>query len=127
LRGIGHNALHDRCYIPTELLIESDCSTEQLMRSCREVLTGQSKQLPTNVREVTYRLASQASIHLQKAQTILTTNRLDNNRTSHLFLPAEVISRYLNQLQRIDFDVLNRSVRSRDGLLPIYLWWKTFR
>lgn len=127
LRGIGHHALHDRCYIPSQLLLECGYSVEQLLRDCRDVLGGRSTSLPINVREVTFRLASVASLHLQKADSILTNNQLTSKRTAQIFLPVHVLQRYLKQLQRIDFDVLHSTLRTRDGLLPMYLWWKTSR
>jgi NADH dehydrogenase [ubiquinone] 1 alpha subcomplex assembly factor 6 len=112
LRGVSHNAKHNRCYIPSELLIKYKTSHEDFLRV---------KQLK-NVKDVCFEMASNANQHIETAQTLI--KQIDKNQRL-IFLPLVSVKNYLNRLEKCDFNIFEPKLMQRQGLLPFTLWFNS--
>ncbi|KAI1292201.1 NADH dehydrogenase (ubiquinone) complex I, assembly factor 6 -like protein [Halotydeus destructor] len=119
LRGIAHNARHgNRCYIPTELLVEHGATHEDFLRGL-----GDRKQ----VKDVIFAVASLVHQHVETANGIVDDNRKQIKPFMPIFLPLISIETYLNRLRHCDFNVFAGPLNRRDGTLPLKLWWKSIK
>lgn len=117
LRGIRHNAAYRRCYIPTELLIKHKCTHEDFLRSTASKA----------VSDAIFETASQANSHLQHCIDLLNKLSKSGAKFKQVFLPAFATKKFLDQLQRFDFNIFEPKLYQKNGLLPLQLWWRSKR
>lgn len=117
LRGIVHNAKNRRCYIPNDILVQAKCSHEDFLQCCQE---------KDSVREAVFIIASRANEHLSKVDKLLKKENIKVEKNDRLlFLPMIATQIYLNNLQRFSFNVFDRRLFQRNGLLPLKFWWQS--
>ena len=112
LRGVLHNAAHNRCYIPSDLLVKHQTSHEQFLRATPN----------TNALDLCFEIATKANQHIETVKSLL--GRVDRQNRL-IFLPLVAIQDYLNRLQKLNFNVFDPKLRQRNGFLPFILWYKS--
>lgn len=113
LRGIRHNAAHQRCYVPNDILSQTNCSHEDFLR-------GTSNERVSNA---IFEMASHAHIHLTHAIDMI-HNLPTDRQNKQIYLPFVAVQSYLNRLRKVHFDVYHPSLYRKNGLLPLKCWWK---
>ena len=112
LRGVPHNARYNRCYIPSDLLINHKTSHEDFLR-CK----------PTeNVIDLCFGMASNANQHIE---TVLSLMKKVDKKNRLIFLPLVSVENYLKRLEKSNFNIFDPKLSQRNGLLPFILWFKS--
>ena len=118
LRALPYNAAKRRCYLPSDLLLERDVSTERVLRA------GGGDHLDQEIREVVELLAGRAEQHLQncrfRAKYLTREEKL-------LLLPAVGTDHYLTSLSKVQCNPWHKSLHQRNSWLPLSLYWHKFR
>lgn len=133
IRGIPYNVKLRRISIPQDILLNNNVSYENVIRNSNE----------KNVRDAIYEMASRANSHLIKVNLysfliinmaalcvfnvhIFQANKLEKDvdkRVKSIFLPFTPLRLYLDKLQKVDFNVFDKTLQQRDNLLPMKLLW----
>lgn len=74
-----------------------------------------------SLRYSVHEMADRANAHIFKSQQEL--RRLKMDSIERLFLPLLVVKRYLNLLEKVDFDLSRRELYRFDKFLPLRLAW----
>ncbi|OAD56659.1 NADH dehydrogenase (ubiquinone) complex I, assembly factor 6 [Eufriesea mexicana] len=114
IRSIPYNIRKRTNMLPQDILMKYNISTEA-------ILQGQSSK---DFQNVIFDIASCGKLHLDAA---ISFKRNVTKEANLIFLPIVCIQRYLNELMKADFDIFNAKLQKRDNLLPLYLYWKSFR
>ncbi|XP_032529965.1 NADH dehydrogenase (ubiquinone) complex I, assembly factor 6 isoform X1 [Danaus plexippus] len=109
LRSVHVFSHHKSVSLPMDVLMKYQVSQESVLR-------GKDSE---NIRNAVFEIASRANSHLEKGRSINVPKI-----TKQMFLPAVAIERYLNKLQKVNFDVFNKSLMLSSPILPISLYWK---
>ncbi|XP_022067596.1 NADH dehydrogenase (ubiquinone) complex I, assembly factor 6 isoform X1 [Acanthochromis polyacanthus] len=117
LRATPYHSSRRKVYLPMDICMLHGASQEDFIRGSRE----------QNIRDVVYDIASQAHVHLQHARSF--SNSVPAAATP-AFLHTVVLEDYLQRVRKADFDVFHKSLQTRNPLLPIQLyirsWKKTY-
>ncbi|KAI9172920.1 hypothetical protein H9P43_007051 [Blastocladiella emersonii ATCC 22665] len=111
LRGTPFHLRSRLFYLPSEVCAKHGVAAEQVMRE------GPSEALSAAVFEV----ATRANDHLITARTHVKEDGLDARAVPAL-LPAVATARWLQRLEKADFDLFNGALHTRDAWLPWHLW-----
>lgn len=115
LRSIPYYASKGKVLLPLDLSAKYGVVQQQL-------LTGQTSE---PLHACVHDIASQAYVHLNTAKSMI--SELPSNLRP-AFLPYVSCSNnvyakaYLDKLERVDFNPLNKSLQIKDGFLPFKLW-----
>lgn len=101
--------------IPQEILMKHGVSQERFYRS---------KPNDKGVEEVVYEIATLAHQHLEKSLALMSNVPKE---CKIVFLPTVTCRRYLERLRRVNFNLIDKSLGSRDNLLPLALYWNNFK
>lgn len=112
LRGVLHNAAHNRCYIPSDLLVKHKTSHEDFLRA----------NASSNVLDLCFEMATKANQHIETVKSLL--RRIDRQKRL-IFLPYIPIQDFLVRLQKSNFNVFEPKLRQRNGFLPLIVWFKS--
>jgi len=115
LRGLPYNAAKRRCYLPTDLLLEQDLSSEKVVRQ------GEEDQA---VRDVVEIIASRAEQHLESCRFRMKYLEKDHKL---LLLPAVAVDAYLDKLSKAKCNVWDKTLHSRNSQLPMALAWNKLK
>ncbi|XP_071375576.1 NADH dehydrogenase (ubiquinone) complex I, assembly factor 6, partial [Centroberyx affinis] len=114
LRAIPYHSSRRKVYLPMDICMLHGASQEDFIRSSRQ----------QNVRDVVYDIASQAHVHLQHARSFSKTVPAAAHPA---FLQTVVLEDYLQRVRRADFDVFHPSLQNRNPLLPIQLYFRSWK
>ncbi|MBN3274558.1 NDUF6 factor, partial [Polyodon spathula] len=114
LRATPYNSSRRRVYLPMDICMLHRVSQEDFMRGSRE----------TNVREVIFDIASQAHVHLQHARSF---NKSVPPKAAPAFMLTVGLEDYLDKVRKADFDVFHPSLQTRNPLLPINLYIRSWK
>ncbi|XP_060905491.1 NADH dehydrogenase (ubiquinone) complex I, assembly factor 6 isoform X2 [Labrus mixtus] len=114
LRATPHHSSRRKVYLPMDVCMLHGASQEDFIRGSRE----------QNVRDVVYDIASQAHVHLQHARSFSSKIR---GAATPAFLQTVVLEDYLQRVRRADFDVFNPSLQKRNPLLPLQLYFRSWK
>ncbi|XP_061574486.1 NADH dehydrogenase (ubiquinone) complex I, assembly factor 6 isoform X2 [Cololabis saira] len=114
LRATPYLSSRRKVYLPMDICMLHGASQEDFIRSSREQI----------VRDVVYDIASQAHVHLQHARSF--SHSVPAPATP-AFLPTVVLEDYLQRVRKVDFDVFHKSLQSRNPLLPIQLYFRSWK
>ncbi|CAK9807401.1 NADH dehydrogenase (ubiquinone) complex I, assembly factor 6 [Anthophora plagiata] len=114
IRSVRYNAAKRINMLPQDILMKYGVSTEA-------VLQGQSSK---ELQNVIYDVASYAKLHLD---TVISLKSNLGKETSLIFLPIICLQKYLEELRRVDFNIFDAKLYRKDNLLPLYLFWKSWR
>uniref|UniRef100_A0A7N8XAG0 NADH dehydrogenase (ubiquinone) complex I, assembly factor 6 n=1 Tax=Mastacembelus armatus TaxID=205130 RepID=A0A7N8XAG0_9TELE len=114
LRATPYHSGRRKVYLPMDICMLHGASQEDFIRGSRE----------QNVRDVVYDIASQAHVHLQHARSF--SHSVPAAATA-AFLPTVVLEDYLQRVRKVDFDVFHPSLQSRNPLLPIWLYLRSWK
>ncbi|XP_028985087.1 NADH dehydrogenase (ubiquinone) complex I, assembly factor 6 isoform X1 [Betta splendens] len=114
LRATPYNSRRRKVYLPMDVCMLHGASQEDFIRGSRE----------QNVRDVVYDIASQAHVHLQHARSF---SKSVPAAAAPAFLQTVVLEDYLQRVRRVDFDVFHQSLQTRNPLLPIQLYLRSWR
>jgi len=115
LRGTPHNASKRRVYIPSQLLMERNLSSQNVIREGHE-----NKEL----REIYEIIAHRAQEHLNSSRL---RQKLINKDGVRVLLPAISADCYLESLSKVECNVFDSKLTVRNSMLPFYLWLSKFR
>lgn len=101
--------------IPQELLMKHGVSQEQFFRS---------RLNDKGVEDVVFDTAALAHQHLEKSLKLMPKVPKESKI---VFLPAVTCMRYLEKLRKANFNLTDKSLGSRDNLLPLALYWNRFK
>ena len=110
LRGIGHNAQRQRCYLPSQVLMKHGVSQEDILRC-----SGKKE-----VQDVCYDVACAAKNHLDIALSQIKSLK----PFSSLFLHVYYCQDYLSRLEKENFNVFSSELYKRSSNMPFQLWAK---
>lgn len=115
LRATPYNASKRKCYLPTDLLLEQEVSSEKVIRGGEE---------EEGVKDVVEIIAGRAQQHLESCRF-----RMKYLETDHklLLLPAVAVDAYLDKLSKAKCNVWDKTLHSRNSLLPMSLYWNKFK
>ncbi|CAK9814618.1 NADH dehydrogenase (ubiquinone) complex I, assembly factor 6 [Anthophora quadrimaculata] len=114
MRSVRYSAAKRINMLPEDILMKYGVSTEA-------VLQGQSSK---ELQNVIYDVASYAKLHLD---TVISLKSNLGKETSLIFLPIICLQKYLEELRRVDFNIFDAKLYRKDNLLPLYLFWKSWR
>ncbi|CAK9822054.1 NADH dehydrogenase (ubiquinone) complex I, assembly factor 6 [Anthophora retusa] len=114
MRSVRYSAAKRINMLPQDILMKYGVSTEA-------VLQGQSSK---ELQNVIYDVASYAKLHLD---TVISLKSNLGKETSLIFLPIICLQKYLEELRRVDFNIFDTKLYRKDNLLPLYLFWKSWR
>jgi NADH dehydrogenase [ubiquinone] 1 alpha subcomplex assembly factor 6 len=101
--------------IPQEILMKHGVSQERFFRS---------KPNDKGVEEVVFEIGTLAHQHLEKSLALMSNVPKESKV---VFLSTVVCRRYLERLRRVNFNLIDKSLGSRDSLLPLALYWNNFK
>ncbi|KPM11163.1 Squalene/phytoene synthase-like protein [Sarcoptes scabiei] len=113
LRGVRHNSKNRRCYIPTDVLVETKSSHESFLQCSSD---------DPNLIEAVYTIASRSNEHLIQAKELF--EKLSRSDRS-VYFSLYISQFYLDDLQRYSFNIFHPILHSRNGLIPWKLWWRS--
>ncbi|XP_043257469.1 NADH dehydrogenase (ubiquinone) complex I, assembly factor 6 [Colletes gigas] len=111
IRSIPYNARNRVNMLPEDILMKYGVSTEA-------VFQGQPSK---DFQNVIYDVASYGKLHLDAAISL--KSKVEKN-VGLIFLPIVCLERYLKKLRRVDFNIFDTRLQTRDNLLPLHLYWK---
>uniref|UniRef100_A0A3P8RY82 NADH dehydrogenase (ubiquinone) complex I, assembly factor 6 n=1 Tax=Amphiprion percula TaxID=161767 RepID=A0A3P8RY82_AMPPE len=112
LRATPYHSSRRKVYLPMDICMLHGASQEDFIRGSRE----------QNIRDVVYDIASQAHVHLQHS------NLMQTHLNSCVVCVMQVVLEdYLQRVRRADFDVFHKSLRNRNPLLPIQLYFRSWK
>ncbi|CAN9513892.1 unnamed protein product [Ophioblennius macclurei] len=114
LRATPYNSSRRKVYLPMDICMLHGASQEDFIRGSQE----------PNIREVVYDIASQAHVHLEHARSFSHTVP---PAAAPAFLHTVVLEDYLQRVRKADFDVFHKSLRNRNPLLPIQLYFRSWK
>ncbi|KAF7708829.1 NADH dehydrogenase (ubiquinone) complex I, assembly factor 6 isoform X1 [Silurus meridionalis] len=114
LRATPYHSQRRKVYLPMDICMLHGASQEDFIRGSRE----------QNVKDVVYDIASQAHVHLQHARSFC--KRVPDSAMC-AFLQTVAIDDYLERVRKVDFDVFHPSLQRRNPLLPIQLYFRSFK
>ncbi|XP_019964672.1 NADH dehydrogenase (ubiquinone) complex I, assembly factor 6 isoform X2 [Paralichthys olivaceus] len=114
LRATPYHSSRRKVYLPMDICMLHGASQEDFIRGSRE----------QNVRDVVYDIASQAHVHLQHARSF---SRNVPAAATPAFLLTVVLEDYLQRVRRADFDIFHPSLQNRNPLLPIQLYFRSWK
>jgi len=115
LRSVYHQKTHQHLPIPQELLIRHGISQERFFRS---------KANDKAVEDVVFDIATLANQHLEKSNKLISKVPKEGKMA---FLPSISTKRFLEKLQRVNFNLTDKSLGRRDSLLPLVLYWNKIK
>lgn len=101
--------------IPQELLIRHGISQERFLRN---------KANDKAVEDVVFDIATLANQHLEKAVKLISKVPKEARVA---FLPSISTKRFLDKLQRVNFNLTDQNLSKRDNLLPLVLYWNKIK
>lgn len=113
VRGVVHNASHSRCYIPNDLLLKHGVSHQQFLSFSQQ----------KEVSDVCYDLCCAAKRHMDLAYTLLF--KIPDKSARTVFLPIVLADLYLARIEKSNFNVFSREMRTKDTNLAFKLWYKS--
>ncbi|XP_038833056.1 NADH dehydrogenase (ubiquinone) complex I, assembly factor 6-like isoform X1 [Salvelinus fontinalis] len=114
LRATPYHSSRRKVYLPMDICMLHRASQEDFIRGSRE----------QNVRDVVYDIASQAHVHLQHARSF---SKNIPASAFPAFLQTVVLEDYLQRVRRVDFDVFHPSLQKRNPLIPIQLYFRSWK
>ncbi|KAM9487910.1 NADH dehydrogenase (ubiquinone) complex I, assembly factor 6 isoform 1-T1 [Clarias gariepinus] len=114
LRATPYHSQRRRVYLPMDICMLHGASQEDFIRGSRE----------QNVRDVVYDIASQAHVHLQHARSF---SKNVPDAAMPAFLQTVAIDDYLERVRKADFDVFHPSLQRRNPLMPIRLYFRSWK
>uniref|UniRef100_A0A4W6D4D4 NADH dehydrogenase (ubiquinone) complex I, assembly factor 6 n=1 Tax=Lates calcarifer TaxID=8187 RepID=A0A4W6D4D4_LATCA len=114
LRATPYHSRRRKVYLPMDICMLHGASQEDFIRGSRE----------PNVRDVVYDIASQAHVHLQHARSF--SHNVPAAATP-AFLQTVVLEDYLQRVRKADFDVFHPSLQNRNPLIPIQLYFRSWK
>lgn len=114
LRATPYHSSRRKVYLPMDICMLHGASQEDFIRGSRD----------QNVRDVVYDIASQAHVHLQHARSFSSDVPAP---ASLAFLQTVVLEDYLQRVRRADFDVFHPSLKNRNPLLPLQLYFRSWK
>ena len=118
LRALPYNAAKRRCYLPSDLLMEREVSTEQVLRG------GNTEDLSQDLREIIEVVAGRAEQHLENSRF---RARYLSREEKLLLLPAVGADQYLSSLSKVSCNPWHPALNKRNSWLPISLYWHKFK
>jgi len=115
LRGTPYNASKRRVYIPTDILMERNLSSQNIIREGAE-----NKELWQIFEIIGYR----AQEHLNSCRLRKKFLKGDDLK---VLLPAVSADSYLHLLSKCECNVFDSKLAVRNSLLPAYLWYNNIR
>eukprot|EP00092_Neocalanus_flemingeri_P007218 GFUD01007797.1.p2 GENE.GFUD01007797.1~~GFUD01007797.1.p2 ORF type:complete len:311 (+),score=90.06 GFUD01007797.1:1561-2493(+) len=115
LRATPYNAAKRRCYLPSDLLLEQEVSSEKVIRG------GGEEQAVRDVVEV---IAGRAQQHLDSCRFRMKYMEKDHKL---VLLPAVAVDAYLDRLSKAQCNLWDKSLHSRNSWLPMSLYWHKFK
>eukprot|EP00088_Acartia_fossae_P033801 TRINITY_DN3465_c0_g1_i16.p1 TRINITY_DN3465_c0_g1~~TRINITY_DN3465_c0_g1_i16.p1 ORF type:complete len:309 (-),score=-0.34 TRINITY_DN3465_c0_g1_i16:40-966(-) len=115
LRGTPYNASQRRVYLPTNMLMERNLSSQNVIRDGHE---------NEDLREVFEIIAHRAEEHLNSARLRKKYIKRDGAK---VLLPALVADSYLDALSKVKCNVFDPKLTVRNSMLPLHLWIYRFR
>jgi len=115
LRGTPFNANKRRVYLPTNLLMERNLSSQNVIRDGHE---------NAELREVFEIIAHRAEEHLNSCRL---RNKYIEKKQRKVLLPAVLADCYLESLSKAECNVFDPKLTVRNSMLPFYLWLTNFR
>ncbi|CAH2238834.1 NADH dehydrogenase (ubiquinone) complex I, assembly factor 6 [Pararge aegeria] len=109
LRSVHVSNYHKTVCLPMELLMKYKISQQAVLRGSDD----------ENMRNVIFEIASRANSHLEKARKIEVPTICNQ-----LFLPAIAVDKYLNKLQKKNFNVFDKSLQLGSPMLPLSLYYR---
>lgn len=114
LRATPYHSHRRRPLLPMDICALHGASQEDFVRQKRD----------KNVRDVIFDVASQAHLHLEHARSF---RQSVPARAFPAFLPTVALEDYLKQIQSVDFDVFHPRLQRRNSLLPLLLYFRSWR
>ncbi|CAB1445916.1 unnamed protein product [Pleuronectes platessa] len=114
LRATPYHSSRRKVYLPMDVCMLHGASQEDFIRGSRE----------QNVRDVVYDIASQAHVHLQHARSF--SHNVPAAATA-AFLQTVGLEDFLQRVRRADFDIFHPSLRNRNPLLPVQLYFRSWK
>lgn len=115
LRGIRHNAVRNRCYVPLESLVKYKISQQELLRC----------QASEKMRDLFFDLACVAKSHLDKSKKLLKDPQV--YRFTDIFLPLIFCDIYLTRLEKEKFDIFSETLATSSPFLPYQFYYRSLR
>ncbi|XP_042320017.1 NADH dehydrogenase (ubiquinone) complex I, assembly factor 6 isoform X2 [Sceloporus undulatus] len=117
LRATPYHASRGRIFLPMDICMLHGVSQEDFIRRKQE----------KKMQDVIYDIASQAHVHLEHARSF---RKSVPPKAFPAFLCTVAIEDYLNQIQKVDFNIFHPSLHQKNTLLPLHLyirsWKKTY-
>eukprot|EP00040_Diaphanoeca_grandis_P025751 m.143129 g.143129 ORF g.143129 m.143129 type:complete len:365 (+) comp30292_c0_seq1:370-1464(+) len=107
LRGAPHLFQRREIRLPKDLLTQHSVTQRML----------ESNKTSSELEEVVFAIASAANSHIEAARRMTSLPTLANQ----VLLPAIACARYLEQLQKENFDIYSQNLHRRDAWLPLTL------
>ncbi|XP_055343788.1 NADH dehydrogenase (ubiquinone) complex I, assembly factor 6-like [Paramacrobiotus metropolitanus] len=127
LRSVPYNLQRGVVLIPVDLLIKHRLSADVISRIGRNVDVSQgmpvTEEKRKGFRDLTAGLVERCDNHMEKAAALIKTGSVGSPNAKTIFLPTVSCRKFINRLKLNNFDVFQPSLRQRDGLLPLKLWW----
>ncbi|XP_021564881.1 NADH dehydrogenase (ubiquinone) complex I, assembly factor 6 [Carlito syrichta] len=114
LRATPYHGSRRKVFLPMDICMLHGVSQEDFLRR------NQDK----NVRNVIYDIASQAHLHLKHARSF---HKSVPVKAFPAFLQTVYLEDYLKKIQQVDFDVFHPSLQKKNTLLPLYLYFQSWR
>ncbi|KAG9342800.1 hypothetical protein JZ751_015672 [Albula glossodonta] len=114
LRATPYHSQRRKVYLPMDICMLHGASQEDFIRGSRE----------KNVKDVVLDIATQAHTHLQRAWSMSKNVPV---AATPAFLLTVIVENYLQSLQKVDFDVFHPSLQKRNPLLPIQMYFRSWR
>ncbi|XP_018392080.1 PREDICTED: NADH dehydrogenase (ubiquinone) complex I, assembly factor 6 [Cyphomyrmex costatus] len=111
IRSVPYNARKRVMILPQDVLLKHSVSSESIFQ-------GQSS---AGFKDVILEIASCAKQHLKMATSLRKTAGKDLNV---IFLSTVCVENYLENLEKVDFDVFHPTLQRRNGILPLQLLWR---
>ena len=114
IRSVPYFIRRRQVILPAELCVKHSVSHE-------DIICNRNKE---GVREVIYDTASQAHVHLEHFKKLESDIPKSCRR---IFLPSVTCEFYLKHLQRINFNVYDPNFNRRHGMLPLKLFFASWK
>lgn len=114
LRAAPYHSRRRKVYLPMDICILHGASQEDFIRGSQE----------QNVKDVVYDIASQAHIHLEHARSF---SKNVPAAASPVFLHTVVLDDFLQRVRKVDFNIFHPSLQKRNPLLPIQLYFRSWK
>ncbi|KAL7027262.1 hypothetical protein ACKWTF_005383 [Chironomus riparius] len=115
LRSVYHQKNPQHLPIPQELLIRHGISQERFFRN---------KENDKAVEDVVFDIATLANQHLEKSIKLISKIPKEGKMA---FLPLISTKRFLEKLQKVNFNLNDKALSRRDSLLPLVLYWNKIK